>query len=152
MHYLSKCLTMSFSDAVAATREALKRRHLAVFAEIDLGKALRRELAVDSYPYLIFSACNVPLTRRAIQLDSEIGSILLCNLVVQAHPNGRVEISAADPLTTIGSINHVELLAIAQELQSLVQQAIDDIEPFPERSHDFGNSEEAGRQFAHGLG
>jgi uncharacterized protein (DUF302 family) len=152
MHYLSKCLTMNFGDAVAATREVLKRRHLAIFAEIDLGKAMRRELAVDSQPYFMFSACSVPLAHRAIQLDSEIGSILLCNLVVQEHADGRVEISAADPLTTIGTINHVELMAIAQELQSLVQQIIDDIEPFPRPSLDFANSEEADRQFAHELG
>jgi uncharacterized protein (DUF302 family) len=149
MHFLSKCLTMTFGDAVAATREALKRRRLAVLAQIDLGTALRRELAVDSRPYFIFS---VPLTRRAIQLDSEIGSLLLCNLVVQEDANGRVEISAADPLTTIGTINHVELTAIAQELQSLVQQVIDDIEPFPRLSRDFSNTEEADRQFAHAPG
>ncbi len=56
MHYLSKRSTMSFEEAVAATRQALKRRHLAILTEIDLREALKRELAVGSRSYLIFSA------------------------------------------------------------------------------------------------
>jgi uncharacterized protein (DUF302 family) len=149
MHYLSKRSTMSFEEAVAATRRALKRHHLAILAEIDLGAALKRELAVGSRRYLIFSACSPRLAHRAIELDSEIASILLCNVVVHEQGDDRVEICAADPLATIGTINHVELISIAQELQFLVQQAIDDIEPFPRLQRGFRNSEEAGRQFAH---
>jgi uncharacterized protein (DUF302 family) len=149
MHYLSKRSTMSFEDAVAAARQALKRHQLAILAEIDLGEALRRELGVGSRPYLIFSACSPRLAHRAIELDSEIGSILLCNVVVHEHGDGRVEICAADPLTTIGTINHVELISIALELQLLVQRVVDDIEPFPRLQRGFSNSEEAGRQFAH---
>jgi uncharacterized protein (DUF302 family) len=140
---------MSFEEAVAATRQALKRRHLAILAEIDLGEALKRELALGSRSYLIFSACSPRLAHRAIELDSEIASILLCNVVVHEHGDDRVEICAADPLAAIGTINHVELISIAQELQFLVQQAIDDIEPFPRLRHGFRNSQEAGRQLAH---
>lgn len=131
MHFLSKSVTMSFEDAVAATKEAVKRCHLAILAEIDLSNILKKELAVDSRPYLILSAFSPPLAHRAIELDSEIGAILLSNVVIQDYGDGRVEISAADPLATIGTINHVGLLCIAQELQSLVQQVIDDIEPLP---------------------
>jgi uncharacterized protein (DUF302 family) len=49
---------MSFDEAVATTREALKRYHLAILAEIDLSKVLRRHLAVDSRPYIILCACS----------------------------------------------------------------------------------------------
>ncbi len=45
MHYFSNSTDMSFDDAVASTKEALKRHHFAILAEIDLGKVLRRHLA-----------------------------------------------------------------------------------------------------------
>jgi uncharacterized protein (DUF302 family) len=131
MYNFSKSTNMSFEDAVATAREVLKRHHFAVLAEIDLRKALRRDLAVDFRPYTILSAYSPQLAHRAIQADDEIGSILLCNVVVQQHRDGRVEISAADPSATIGTINHVDLIWGARDLRSMVQQVVDDIESRP---------------------
>jgi Domain of unknown function DUF302 len=70
---------------VRSRPQALKRGHFAILAEIDLGMALTRHLAVDFQPYLILIACNPPLAQRAIQADEQIGSILLCNILVQQH-------------------------------------------------------------------
>ena len=98
MYYFSNSTDMSFDDAVASTRQALKRHHFAIVAEIDLGEVLRRQLAVDFRPYVIISACSPQLVPQTIEADNEIGSILLCNLVVQQHRDGRVEISVADPV------------------------------------------------------
>ncbi len=131
MNFLSKCVSMSFAEAVAATKDALKAQKFSILAEIDMGQALRRNLAIDSRPYLILSACNLPLAQRAIEADDAIGSILLCNVVVRAHGDGRAEISVVDPTCTIGAINHVEMITIAQELRSMVQNLMYDIEPIP---------------------
>jgi uncharacterized protein (DUF302 family) len=129
MYYFSNSTDMSFDDAVASTREALKRHQFAILAEIDLGKVLRRQLAVDFRPYVIISACSPQLVPQAIEADSGIGSILLCNVVVQQHRDGRVEISVADPAATIGTINNIELISVARKLRFLIQQVIDSISP-----------------------
>lgn len=120
MYYFSKSTNMSFEDAVATSREVLKRHQFTILAEIDLRKTLRRHLAVNFRPYIILSACSPQLARRAIEADDAIGSILLCNVVVQQHRDGHVEISAADPAATIGTINHVELMWVARELRSMI--------------------------------
>jgi uncharacterized protein (DUF302 family) len=127
MHYFSKSVKMNFEDAASATRQALERHHLNILAVVDLRHALRRHLAVDFRPYLILSACSLPFAHRAIEADNNIGSILLCNVVVQQHEEGHVEISAVDPDATLGTINDVGLMWTARQLRSLVQQAIDDI-------------------------
>jgi len=129
MYYFSNSTDMSFDDAVASTRQALKQHHFAIVAEIDLGEVLRRQLAVDFRPYVIISACSPQLVPRTIEADNEIGSILLCNLVVQQHRDGRVEISVADPAATIGTINHIELISVARKLRFMLQQVIDSISP-----------------------
>jgi len=36
-----------------------------------------------------------------------------------------------DPVCTIGAINHVEMISIAEELRSLVQKVMDDIASTP---------------------
>jgi uncharacterized protein (DUF302 family) len=129
MHYFSRFVRINFEDTVDATRKSLEYHHLKILAEIDVCDALRRHLAADFRPYLILSACNLPLAHRAIRADENIGAILLCNVVIQEHEKG-VEISAADPDATIGTINHVDLKLVARELRALVQDAIDDVEAF----------------------
>ena len=148
MHYLCKSVAMSFKDAVAETKRALKRHHLVILAEIDLCNAIRTDLAVDFRPYLILSAYSPQLARQAVEADDKIGSILLCNLVVQQNMNGRVEISAVDPAATIGTINHVRLISVARELRSLVQRAIDGVESVAESSR-LLRDRNAGRQLVH---
>jgi uncharacterized protein (DUF302 family) len=142
---------MKFEDAVGATRQALEGHHLEILAEIDLRHAFRRHLAVDFRPYLILSACSLPLARRAIEANDSIGTILLCNVVVQQREQGHVEISTVDPATTIGTINDVSMMWIARELRSLVQQAIDDVESLAESQDVSRHSEVPGRPLAHAL-
>jgi len=132
MHFLSKCVSMSFADAVGATKEALERQKFSILAEIDMRQVLRSDLSVDFRPYLILNACSLPLAHRAIEADHVIASMLLCEVVIQEHRNGRVEISVLDPTSTIGTINHVEMISIAHELQSKTRQFMDDIHPAPE--------------------
>jgi uncharacterized protein (DUF302 family) len=127
MHFFSKCVSMNFPDAVVATKEVLQRHGFSILAEVDMHKVLRKHLSVDLRPYAIFCACSLPLAHRAIKADDAIGSLLLCDVVIREHSDGCVEISAVDPACTIGTINHVEMISIAQELQSLVRMLMDDI-------------------------
>jgi uncharacterized protein (DUF302 family) len=131
MHFFSTYASMEFMDAVLAAKQALKRQEFLILAEIDMHKVLKECLSVDLRPYLILSACNLPLAHRAIKADDAIGSMLLCEVVIQERNNGYVEISVVDPVCTIGTINHVEMIVIAQELQSLVRKVIEDIESAP---------------------
>jgi uncharacterized protein (DUF302 family) len=122
---------MGFVDAVATAKEALKHQEFAILAEIDMRQVLKERLSVDLRPYVILSACSLPLAKRAIKVDDAIGSMLLCDVVIQERCESGVEISLVDPVYTIGTINNVEMISIAQELQSLVQKVIDDIKSAP---------------------
>ncbi|MGA8900773.1 DUF302 domain-containing protein [Bradyrhizobium sp.] len=131
MHFFSTYASMGFADAVAAAKEALKREGFSILAEIDMRQVLKRHLSVDLRPYLILSAFNLPLVHRAIEADDAIGSMLLCDMVIQEHGDSCVEFSVVDPACTIGTVNHVVIISIAEELQSLVQKVMDDIEAAP---------------------
>jgi uncharacterized protein (DUF302 family) len=127
VHYLSTSTTLSFENAVSATKEALQHQRFAVLAEIDLSTALRTTADSSLVPYLILCACNPDLTCRAIRADHEIGSIILCNVVVHQQLDGSVRISVADPAATVETINDVELVWVARELRSRLDDAMRDI-------------------------
>lgn len=131
MHFFSTYASMSFVDAVLAAKDALKREEFSILAEIDMRQVLKRHLSVDLRPYLILSACSLPLLHRAIKADDAIGSMLVCDVVIQEHSDSCVEFSVVDPACTIGTVNHVVLISIAQEQQSLVRKVMDDIELAP---------------------
>jgi uncharacterized protein (DUF302 family) len=150
MYYLSELVSMSFEDAVAATKDALKRHNFDVLAEIDMREAFRKHLAVDFRPYLILGACNPQLAHRAIRTDEEIGSVVVSNIVVQQHDDGRVEISAADPVAAMGPINHVELMWVTRDIRSALRCVVDEVGDRPESQRASPEPEEAGRrQLAH---
>lgn len=134
MHFFSKCAGIGFADAVAAAKEALEHQEFSIPAEIDMQQVLKKNISVDLRPHLILSACSLPLAHRAIRDDDAIGATLLCDLVIQEHRDGSVEVSVVDPACTIGTINHVEMASIAQKLRSLVQNVIQDIEAAPKFS------------------
>jgi uncharacterized protein (DUF302 family) len=142
---------MSFADAISATKEALKHHKFTLLAEIDMRMVFKRHFAVDFRPYVILSACNPQLAHRAIRADDKIGSILLCNVVIQQHNNDHVEISAADPAASIGTINNVELIWVARDLRSLLQRVIDEVEYWPKSRCVLPRREEAARQLVRAL-
>jgi uncharacterized protein (DUF302 family) len=131
MDYISCFVRLSFEAAVKRTKDALKRHCFTLLAEIDVGEAMMRQLGVNFRPYLILCACVPQETRRAIEAEADSGSILLCNVVVQQHGAHHIEISAADPAATIGTINQVEMIGIARRLRSLIRQVIGEAEFWP---------------------
>jgi uncharacterized protein (DUF302 family) len=132
MRFFSAYASIGFAGAVAATKEALKRQEFMILAEIDIRQVLKEVSPSILRPYLILSACSLPLAYRAIKVDDVIGSTLLCEVMIQEHNRGCVKISVVDPVCTIGTINHVEMISIAEELRSLVQKVMDDIASAPE--------------------
>jgi hypothetical protein len=66
-YHFSTTVKKSFDDAVAATKEALKRHNFHVISEINMKDNLKKGLNVEFRPYLILGACNPELTYRALR-------------------------------------------------------------------------------------
>ncbi len=116
-------------DADVATteqrvRDALQDEGFGVLTEIDVKATLRDKLDLDVPPYLILGACNPPLAHRALEADPAIGSLLPCNVVVRAHPDGGSEIIAADPGVMLGLAAAADLAPIASEAAQRIQRAV----------------------------
>ena len=118
---------MKFDDAVASTKKALKKHNFRVLTEIDLKDNFKKGLNIDFRPYLILGACNPLLTYRALQAEDKIGTMLPCNVVVQQQEDGRVEVSAVDPLASMQAITHVVVNQVAREIRSHLRNVIAEV-------------------------
>lgn len=126
-YHFSTTVEESFDDAVAATKEALRRHHFRVLTEIDMRDNLKKGLNVEFRPYLIIGACNPALTYRALKAEDKLGVLLPCNIIVQQQENGNVEVSAVDPVLSMGAIDHVVVAQVAQDIRSHLQQVVDEV-------------------------
>ncbi|HRF24413.1 MAG TPA: DUF302 domain-containing protein, partial [Chitinophagaceae bacterium] len=61
-------------------------------------------------------ACNPQFAHQALLAESQIGTMLPCNVVVQERENGEVEISAVDPVASMMAIVNPGLVELAQQV------------------------------------
>lgn len=123
-YYFTKVLATDFDTAIAKVTEALKEEGFGILTEIDMQAALKNKLGVDFRPYRILGACNPPFAHRAVQAEPHIGTMLPCNVIVQEHAPGRVEVSAVDPVASMRAVANSDLGALAGEVRDQLERVI----------------------------
>jgi uncharacterized protein (DUF302 family) len=116
--------TLPFADAVARVREALREEGFGVLTEIDVQATLREKLGAEMEPYLILGACNPTFAHRALQVESELGALLPCNVVVYVQ-DGATHVSAVDPVAMLGIVGNAELEPVGRQIRERVERAVD---------------------------
>lgn len=120
----NKTVNMNFDEAIAKVTEELKKEGFGILTEIDVAATLKKKLDVDFRKYRILGACNPPFAYRALQAEPRIGTMLPCNVIVQEHDNGDVEVSAIDPLASMQAIENRALQPIAAEIQARLRRVV----------------------------
>ena len=116
-YYISRFVDYSFDQAIKRVTEELAKEGFGVLTEIDVAATMKKKLDVDFRPYLILGACNPIFAHKALSLEDKIGVLLPCNVIVQQHEDGRVEVVAMDPKAVMqGSPMH-DLAHVADEVQ-----------------------------------
>jgi uncharacterized protein (DUF302 family) len=121
----SKTLDGGFDETIVRVTAALKDAGFGVLTEIDVKATLKNKLDVDFRNYRILGACNPGYAYRALQAEEEIGSMLPCNVVVQETPDGRIKVSAVDPIASMQAIDNPVLGEVAEEVRSLLAGVVD---------------------------
>jgi uncharacterized protein (DUF302 family) len=124
-YHFSKTLDLTFDQAVARVTEALKSEGFGVLTDIDVAATMKAKLGEEFRPYRILGACNPQLAYRALSLEDKIGTMLPCNVIVQQHEGGKVEVSAVDPVASMQSIANPGLAEIAGEVQTRLKRMVD---------------------------
>lgn len=126
-YHFSKTVSMPFDAAVAATTEALTDHGFGVLTDIDVQATLKKKLDVAFRPYRILGACNPAMAYRALQAEDKIGTMLPCNVVVQQREDGKIEISAVDPVASMQAITNPHLAETAEEVRDMLRKAVEAI-------------------------
>jgi len=126
-YHFSKTLDVPFDQAITRVTEALKAEGFGVLTDIDVAATMKAKLGEDFRPYRILGACNPKLAHRALALEDKIGTMLPCNVIVQQHDGGKVEVSAIDPVASMQAIENPGLADVAQEVQGRLRQVVESL-------------------------
>lgn len=124
-YHFSKFVDLGFDEAIEKTTAELKEEGFGVLTEIDIKETLKKKLDVDFRNYRILGACNPPNAYKALQAEGHIGLMLPCNVIVQEHEDGKVEVSAVDPVASMQSIENKELGEVADTVRNMLKKVID---------------------------
>jgi uncharacterized protein (DUF302 family) len=126
-YHFSKVVDLSFEDAIKRATEELQKEGFGILTEIDVKATLKKKLDVDFRDYKILGSCNPGFAYKALQSEDKIGTMLPCNVIVQVNPEGKVEVSAVDPIASMASVQNESLGGIATEVRDKLKRVIENI-------------------------
>lgn len=123
---ISKVVDLSYEEAVNKVTEELKKEGFGVLTAIDVKETLKKKLNVDFDKYIILGACNPPYAYKALQAEYELGLILPCNVIVY-EKDGKVTVSAFDPMVMSQMVDNPKLKEIAVEVREKLERVIQNV-------------------------
>lgn len=121
MYYFSHVLPFSFDEAIVQITDALKTQGFGILTEIDAQAAFKQKLGVDFRRYKILGACQPQIAYQMISEDDRAGVLFPCNVIVQEHTDGRVEVTAIDPVVMFLPVETANAKAIALEARERME-------------------------------
>jgi uncharacterized protein (DUF302 family) len=116
-----------FDEVVAQTTAELKKEGFGILNEINIHDVLKKKIDVDFKKYKILGACNPHFAYKALKSEDKIGVFLPCNLIVEAHENGEIEVSAVDPIASMSSVKNETLGKLALEIEEKLKRVIQNL-------------------------
>ena len=117
---IDRLITGATLDEVdARARAAMAAIGFGVLTEIDMKATLKEKIGAEIPPYRILGACNPQMAHQAIGMESRVGVMLPCNVILRAVDGG-VAVSTIDPTVTMQVIDNKGLHALAAQGRDLL--------------------------------
>lgn len=123
-YYFTTIVNDDFDTAIDKVTDELRKEGFGILTEIDVKETFKNKLDVDFKKYRILGACNPKMAHQAISAESKIGTMLPCNVIVQETGDGRVEISAVDPVASMQAVKNDSLGEVAHQVRDKLEKVI----------------------------
>jgi len=127
-YYFSTLLhKTSYEAAIELVTEKLKTEGFGVLTQIDVKETLKKKIDADFRPYIILGACNPHFANKALRAEGKLGVFLPCNVVVEQHDDGSVEVATVDPHAMMASVTNPELAPLAEDVKERMLRVLKEV-------------------------
>ncbi len=116
-------MPLAFSEAVARVKAAFLAEGFGVLSEIDVQAKMKEKLGKAMSEYLILGMCHPTLAYEALQIETNIGLLLPCNVVVRTVEDG-VIVAAQRPDIMLGVTGNALVTTAAQAADEKIRRAL----------------------------
>ncbi len=124
-YYFAKALPVGVEEALPRVIDALKQEGFGVLTQIDVKATMKEKLGVEFRDYRILGACNPTLAHEALQFEDKVGTMLPCNVVVQATGPGSTEVAVIDPVASMQAIDNPRLKQAAEQVRVKLKRVVE---------------------------
>jgi uncharacterized protein (DUF302 family) len=129
MIFYTRKIKMTFQDVIDGVTQNLRSQGFGIITSIDIQESFKKNFNLRFRSYKIVSACNPLFVHKAVSMESHIGVLMVCSIVVLECENGEIEVSAINPLENIDkSMKTPQLSELATEMGVRLRAAIDFIQ------------------------
>jgi uncharacterized protein (DUF302 family) len=125
--HCTKKLRKPFEEVVEKVTGSLQKQGFGIITSIDVRDTLKKKLGINFRNYKILGACNPEFAYKVISLESHAGLLLPCNVLVQEHENGEVELSVVNPMERITDTLNQDITGIAEEVSKRLRAAVNEV-------------------------
>lgn len=118
-------ITDTIDNAITRITESLKTEGFGVLTRIDLHAKIKEKLGHDVAPTVILGACNPTLAHEAYRANTDVASLLPCNVVVREVGEGRISIECALPSGLMRVLGDQALVTLAGQADGLISRALE---------------------------
>lgn len=119
-----KTVSYPFDVAIERVKKELEKEGFGTITEIDVAATLKKKLNQEMPPYLILGACNPQFAHRALEIDSSIGLLLPCNVVLRVDDDDKVNVEIMDPNAVLNLVGQPEIDIIAKEVRQRLERVL----------------------------
>jgi len=123
-YHLSKKLSVPFTEAVEIVTEELRKEGFGIITTIDIKETFKKKINVDFRNYIILGACNPRYAYETLLEEDKVGVFLPCNVVVQEHEDGEVEVSIVNPEEMMHDVDDLKLKTFATEIKEAMENVL----------------------------
>jgi uncharacterized protein (DUF302 family) len=119
---------LAYEQAIERTTAALKAEGFGVLTTIDVKQTVKQKLDRDFRKYVILGACNPPIAYQALSVETDLGLLLPCNLIVYETEPGHSAVAAVAPLATMGQVGNEALAPLGQQVDAKLRRVLAAVE------------------------
>ena len=121
--------SLTFDEAVANTKQALKQSGFDIVSELALHDYFKQQLGKDINRYILLGACNAQVAYELLQEENKLGILMPCNVIIQDIENGQLmEVSIVDPSISWQETNNEVVKQRASEIKEKFKAVLDLVE------------------------
>lgn len=119
-----RVITDDFDRVIVRATNALKNAGFGVLTRIDLDQKIEEKIGKKIPKTVILGACNPRLAYESYLANTDVASLLPCNIVIRDLGPDRVSVEIAKPTTLMKILGDQNLEALAANADAILTDAL----------------------------